>query len=206
LPHDEPARCRLQWRRPPVRDAAAVTTTLRLPQTVVRCGGPGRSGQTQEKTMKTKVLSLLVLAAMAAGCASHPPGATKPAIERTETAGLFVLRTTSKTPDAVAEAIKAYAEAKKWNYLGADKVKQGQVILVKLCIPEIGQQLWPVGLQISAMLPCGNLGIYQKDGKTEISLLHPRYMQLLHPDPAVEKAGAAAAPLLIAMLDAVSAP
>lgn len=53
--------------------------------------------------------------------------------------------------------------------------------LVKICIPEVGQQIWPVGLHLSALLPCGNIGIYQKDGKTEMSLLHARYMHVLYP-------------------------
>jgi uncharacterized protein (DUF302 family) len=116
---------------------------------------------------------------------------------------MFLIRSTAKTPEAVVEAVKAYAEAQKWQYLGADKVKQGQVTLVKICIPAVGQQIWPVGLHLSAMLPCGNLGVYQKEGKTEVSLLHARYMQVLYPDPAVEKASATAQPLLIEMLDAV---
>lgn len=117
---------------------------------------------------------------------------------------MFLLRSTTRTPDEVVEAIQAYAEARKWPYLGADKVKQGEVTLVKICIPEVGKQLWPVGLHLSAMLPCGNIGVYLKDGRTEISLLHPRYMQVLHPDPAVEKASSMAAPMLIEMLDAVA--
>lgn len=154
-----------------------------------------------------KASSVLLLAVLATGCVSHPHATTPPASGRVDAGAgdLFLLRSTDKSPDAVVEAIQAYAEARKWPYLGADKVKQGQVTLVKICIPEVGQQLWPVGLHISAMLPCGNLGVYRKeDGKTGISLLHPRYMQLLYPDPAVAKASATAEPLLIGMLDALA--
>lgn len=117
---------------------------------------------------------------------------------------MFLTRSTAKPPEAVVDAVKAYAEAKKWQYLGANKVKQGEVTLVKICIPEVGKQIWPVGLHLSAMLPCGNLGVYQKEGSTEISLLHPRYMQVLYPHPAIEEAGATAQPLLTEMLDAVA--
>jgi hypothetical protein len=102
------------------------------------------------------------------------------------------------------EAIKSYSEAKKWMYMGASKVKQGEVTLVKVCLPEVGKVLWPVGLQLSALLPCGNLGIYDRKGRAEISMLHPHYMQLLYPHPAVDKAAAMATPLLTEMLEAVA--
>ncbi len=101
-------------------------------------------------------------------------------------------------------AIKSHAEEKKWEYLGESKVKKGEVTLVKICIPAVGQLLWPVGLQLSAMLPCGNVGIYQKGTATEISVLHPRYMHALYPHPSTERASAVAQPLLIEMLDAVA--
>lgn len=150
--------------------------------------------------MKTALfLSALLLPWSGADALAEPinAGGAKPG-------SIFLLRSTSKTPDAVAEAVKAYAEARHWQYLGSFKVKQGQVTLVKFCIPEVGKELWSAGLEVSAMLPCGNLGVYKKDGKTELSLLHPRYMRLLDPDPAVAKGSAVAEPLLLEMLDAVS--
>ncbi len=47
--------------------------------------------------------------------------------------------------------------------------------------------IWDVGLDLSALLPCGNLSVYQKNGRTEISMLDPRYMQVLYPHPQVER-------------------
>ena len=49
---------------------------------------------------------------------------------------LILVRPTEKSPEAVVEAIKAYAEGKKWAYIGAYKVKspQGEVTLVKVCV------------------------------------------------------------------------
>ena len=117
---------------------------------------------------------------------------------------IFIVRTSSKTPDAIVAAIKSHSEQKKWEFLGENKVKKGQVTFVKICIPAVGQLIWPVGLQLSAMLPCGNVGIYQKGTATEISVLHPRYMHVLYPHPATERASAVAQPLLIEMLDAVT--
>lgn len=118
--------------------------------------------------------------------------------------GIFMVRTTSKTPDAVVAAVKTYSEEQKWKFLSVSKVKQDQVTLVKICIPEVGKLVWPVGLRASALLPCGNMGIYSNGATTEISVLHPRYMHMLYPDPALEQAGVVAEPLLREMLDAVT--
>ncbi|MBI3523546.1 MAG: DUF302 domain-containing protein [Betaproteobacteria bacterium] len=114
------------------------------------------------------------------------------------------MKPTTKKPDEVVDAIKAYSEQKKWQFVGASKVKNGEVTLVKVCLPEVGKVLWPLGLQISAILPCGNVGVYQKQGKTEISMLHPAYMQVLYPNAEVEKAVKIATPLLLDMLDSVA--
>jgi len=119
-------------------------------------------------------------------------------------ADMLLVRSTAKEPAEVVSAIQAYSERKKWQFVGASKVKQGEVTLVKVCIPQVGQLLWPLGLQISAMLPCGNVGIYKKEGKTEISMLHPAYMQLIYPAPQVEMAVGVATPLLLDMLDNVA--
>ena len=126
------------------------------------------------------------------------------AITQADPNDIFIVRTTSKTPDAIVAAIKSHSEQKKWEYLGESKVKKGEVILVKICIPAVGQLIWPVGLQLSALLPCGNVGLYQKGTATEISVLHPRYMHVLYPHPATESASAIAQPLLMEMLDAVT--
>jgi hypothetical protein len=48
------------------------------------------------------------------------------------------------------------------------------------------------------------VGIYQKGGVTEISVLHPRYLHVLYPHPATDAASAVAEPLLTEMLDAVT--
>lgn len=122
------------------------------------------------------------------------------------TGDLFIIRSSTKTPDAVVADIKTYSEQRKWQYLGESKVKNGEVSLVKVCIPAVGQLLWPAGLQVSAMLPCGNIGVYRKGEATEISVLHPRYMQVLYPHPATERASALALPLIDEMLEAVARP
>ncbi len=76
--------------------------------------------------------------------------------------------------------------------------------LIKICLPAVGKEVWPLGLYLSAMLPCGNLGVYRNDGATEVSLLDPHDMELLHPDPAVAEASTIAATALTEMLDTVT--
>lgn len=144
-------------------------------------------------TLRRLIASALASLTIVAAAQTPAPGA-----------GMIALRATDKETDEVVEAIKTYAEQKKWQYLGASKVKQGEVTLVKVCIPQVGQVLWPLGLQISALLPCGNIGVYDKQGKTEIAMLHPAYMQVLYPQPEVEKAVRLATPLLMDMLDTVA--
>ncbi len=117
---------------------------------------------------------------------------------------MILVKATAKTSDEVVDAVKTYSEEKKWLYMGASKAKQGEITMVKVCIPEVGKLLWPMGLQVTALLPCGNLGVYQNKGKTEISMLHPSYMQVLYPHPQMEKAVDAATPLLLEMFEAIA--
>lgn len=142
----------------------------------------------------------LVMCAMAACCALL---ACQPWAHAQSAApgDLFIVSSSDKDPDALVESLKSYADTAKWQFLGASKVKKGEVTLVKICIPEVGQQLWQLGLHVGAMLPCGNLSVYRKDGKTEVALLHPRYMELLYPDPVTKQAAATAEPLLMEMVE-----
>lgn len=119
-----------------------------------------------------------------------------------EPSDLFIIKTTTKSPAAVAHAMEVYAKHKKWIFMGAQKVKNGEVTLVKVCIPAVGRDVWLEGLYLSAMLPCGNVGIYKKDGKTEVSMLSARYMHVLVPTPGMQKASETAQPLLDGMLAA----
>lgn len=116
---------------------------------------------------------------------------------------LFIVRNTAKSPQAVTTAIERYAHQKKWLFLGASKVKNGQVTLVKFCVPSVGKEIWSAGMYLSAMLPCGQVGIYKEKGKTEVSLLDPGYMSVLDPNPKLKKAGDTLRPMFMGMLDNV---
>ena len=119
---------------------------------------------------------------------------------------LIVVRTSDRPIAQVFEAIEAHIKARNYQHLGVNVVKppQGEVTFVKFCVPAVGRQLWAVDLKLSALLPCGNIGIYARNGKTEIAMLHPAYMAALYPHAAVAKAGATAEPLLMETLDDVS--
>ena len=58
-------------------------------------------------------------------------------------------------------------------------------------------------MHISALVPCGQIGIYEQDGVMKISMLHPGFMNALYPDPILKKAGEDLLPLLTTMLDEV---
>lgn len=128
--------------------------------------------------------------------------AAEPATSQARLEGLFLIRTTAKTPGEVIAALTEFSEAKEWKLGGTTKVKKGAVTLFKVCIPAVGKKVWPHGLHLSAMLPCGNVGVYSKDGVTEVSLLRARYMHVLVPTPEMEQIAAEAEPLLDEMLAA----
>lgn len=117
---------------------------------------------------------------------------------------MFIVKSTTKTPDATVAAIKQYATDRKWLYLAEFKVKNGEMTLVKLCVPTVAKDIWAAGLHIGAMGPCGNFGIYQEHGATRISMLHPKFMYALEPKPTLKQVGDELYPLFTAMLDHVS--
>ncbi len=117
---------------------------------------------------------------------------------------IFMLKTTSNSISDVVKSVKAFAEKKHWIYLGDYKVKKGQVVLIKFCVKAAGKKAWKAGLKVSALLPCGSMGVYKKAGKTEISLLDPIFMTTLYPNPNLKEAADLLKPLYIEMLDTIS--
>lgn len=116
---------------------------------------------------------------------------------------LFMLSQSSKSMAEVVSAVKFFVDEENWVYLGDFKVKKGNVILVKFCVKAAGKKAWKAGLKVSAMLPCGNMGVYRKNGKTEISLLNPYYMNALYPNPDLKAAADLLMPLYKEMMTSV---
>lgn len=146
------------------------------------------------------VASMTFAVLLATGCSSMAPLAHGPS----PGADMIVVRSTAKSPDDVVESLKSYASSKKWAFLGANKVKNGEITMAKVCIPAVGAALWTANLQLTALLPCGNVSVYARGGRTEIAMLHPAYMQVLYPGKETEAAVALATPQLMAMMDEVA--
>lgn len=100
---------------------------------------------------------------------------------------LFITRSSAKPPAELHQAIRDYVQRKNWLYIGDNKLKGGEVTQVRICIREAAANIWSAGMHVSAMLPCGHMGIYQEAGVTKVTLLHPRFMSLLDPNTVVKK-------------------
>ncbi|WP_006746428.1 DUF302 domain-containing protein [Thioalkalivibrio paradoxus] len=118
--------------------------------------------------------------------------------------GMFIIRDTTDSPAELAARIRQYAEGHDdWLFLSEHPLKGGEVTIMKICYPPIGPDFFQADMKASAMLPCGNLAIYEEGDITRMSLLHPRFMNELYPDPNLERAGDKALPAFEAMLDTV---
>jgi hypothetical protein len=116
----------------------------------------------------------------------------------------FIVKTTAKTPEAVVSDLKSRVLQNNWLYLAEFKVKNDEVTVVKMCVPAAGKDIWSAGMHVSALLPCGHFGVYREDGTTKVSLLDPRFMNLLNPHPGLKKAGDDLHPLLTKLLEEVT--
>ena len=120
-----------------------------------------------------------------------------------ESEAVIVVRSTSASPDEVVNTEDLFGR-QEVGLPRRNKVKNGEITMVKVCIPAVGSALWTANLQLTALLPCGNLSLYSKGGRTEIAMLHPAYMQVVYPGKETEGAVAIATPQLMAMLDEVA--
>ncbi|MEW5878810.1 MAG: DUF302 domain-containing protein [Pseudomonadota bacterium] len=143
--------------------------------------------------MNRRLVPLVAACAVLAGAAAaQTPGAN------------FIVKTTAKSPEAVVSDLKSRVLQNKWLYLAEFKVKNDEVTVVKMCVPAAGKDIWSAGMHVSALLPCGHFGVYREDGTTKVSLLDPRFMNVLNPHPGLKKAGDDLHPLLTGLLDEVT--
>jgi len=82
-----------------------------------------------------------------------------------ESEAVIVVRSTSASPDEVVNTEDLFGR-QEVGLPRRNKVKNGEITMVKVCIPAVGAALWQVNMQLTALLPCGNVSIYSAGGKT----------------------------------------
>jgi len=142
--------------------------------------------------MKRCILAVIValLAAAAAPALAGPPNR------------YFLVRDTQRSSQDIVTAVKAYVEKQGWVYVNDAELKG--VVFVKFCVPALAKDIFAAGDHIAALLPCGSMAVTEKNGKTQISMLHPDYMNALYPDPNLARAAQKGLPMFQALLDAVT--
>jgi hypothetical protein len=116
----------------------------------------------------------------------------------------FIVRDTSRSAEDVVASIRDYvAENDDWIYLSDFGLKGGEVTAVKVCYLPIGKHIFAAGMHVAAMMPCGHIAVYETEDGTQMSMLHPRFMTTLYPDPNLEIAVSKATPAFEAMLETV---
>lgn len=116
----------------------------------------------------------------------------------------FILRDSAEPVDEVVERIEQFAtEEEDWIFLSSFGLKGGEVTAVKICYLPIGKDIFAAGMHVAAMMPCGHMALYEQDGRTHLSALHPKFMTTLNPDPNLERAVAKATPAFEKMLETI---
>jgi hypothetical protein len=143
------------------------------------------------RLLQTLLLTVLAaLAFLASGARAGEPN------------DMFMIRSTDKSYGQVTDAAKAYVSKQGWVYVNEAELKG--VVMIKFCVPEMAKDIFAAGDFVTAMLPCGQIGLYKKDGKTQIAMLHPGYMERIYPDPNIRRAAEKGLPLFQAMLEEIA--
>lgn len=113
----------------------------------------------------------------------------------------FITRDTAASLEEMVSRIEGYAEEQEdWVYLSTFGLKGGEVTAVKICYLPIGGDIFAAGMHVAAMMPCGHVALYEENGRTHLTMLHPKFMTTLNPDPNLEQAVAKATPAFETML------
>jgi len=116
----------------------------------------------------------------------------------------FVVRDSEQTREALAGAIREFVEANDdWVLLAEFGLAGGAITALKVCYLPLGPDILDAGLHVGAMLPCGHIGLYEQEGNTRLSMLHPKFMTTLQPHPSLERAVERAEPAFETLLESV---
>ncbi|MCA1791778.1 MAG: DUF302 domain-containing protein [Thioalkalivibrio sp.] len=116
----------------------------------------------------------------------------------------FIVRDSEQTREVLVDRIREFVETDDdWIFLAEFGLAGGAITALKVCYLPIGPDIVDAGLHVGAMLPCGHIGLYEEEGTTRLSMLHPKFMTTLQPHPSLERAVERAEPAFEALLESV---
>lgn len=116
----------------------------------------------------------------------------------------FIIRDSDQTRETLAGAIREFAENDDdWIFLAEFGLAGGAITAIKVCYLPLGPDILDAGLHVGAMLPCGHIGLYEEEGTTRLSMLHPKFLTTLQPHPSLERAVKDAEPAFETLLEHV---
>lgn len=138
------------------------------------------------------------------GAAAAMLGLAFAAVPASASEDTFIIRDVAAPPDEAAAAIRAHVEADEdWLFLAEFGLAGGAVTALKICYLPLGPDIVAAGMHVMAMMPCGNMALYEEDGQTRLSMLDLGFMTTLYPDENLASAVESGRPAFAAMLDEV---
>lgn len=140
-----------------------------------------------------KTLSVAALAALASASAATA-----------EVSEHFIIHQLDQTPQEAATLIRDFiAMNDDWSLNGEFEMMGGAAVGMKICFNAMRGHVVAAGLHNLAMMPCGNIAVYEEDGQSYLSMLDVGYLTTLSPHPELEKGVALARPAYAAMFTEV---
>ncbi|WP_292294062.1 hypothetical protein [Marivita sp.] len=145
--------------------------------------------------MKTFLKTLSVAAL--AGLASAP-------VATAEVSEHFIIHALEQTPQEAATLIRDFvAMNDDWSLNGEFEMMGGAAVGMKICFNAMRGYVAAAGLHNLAMMPCGNIALYEENGQSFLSMLDVGYLTTLSPNPELEEGVALARPAYAEMFTEV---
>ncbi|MCC1492630.1 hypothetical protein [Cognatishimia sp. F0-27] len=116
----------------------------------------------------------------------------------------FIIHKLDQPPQEAATLVRDFiAMSDDWSLNGEFDMMGGAAVGMKICFNAMRGYVAAAGLHNLAMMPCGNLALYEEDGVSYLSMLDVGYLTVLSPHPEMEAGVALARPAYAAMLSEV---
>lgn len=113
----------------------------------------------------------------------------------------FIIRDSNDSRETLAARIRTFVEDDEdWIHLAEFGLAGGDITAIKICYLPLGPDILAAGLHVGAMLPCGHIALYEEGDVTRLSMLDPKFMTTLQPDPNLERAVENAGPAFETLL------